>query len=805
MATDFTEALPIGNGSFGAMVYGAFPTEQFQLNSDALWSGYPQCKKNKKQIRDGIWEKIKSLILSEQYYEAEQLMTEHVLGDFTESYVSMGTMKIRYMLSEDEKVQQYDRDLNLETAVASSDVRYKNSRITCKSFISLKDHGMFIKICSKGAPISIHILFASQLSHTCKVEEEALFLQGMAPTHVIPNYVIHPNPIQYEETQPGIFFCTGAFVHQTDGKIKTFTDSDHLQILEIEDMSESVLFVCTANGYRGYQNSLELSKEVIQTQCMELKNAVINCSYEEIYQNHLQLYGEKFHRVRFSLGPNDGFQNMPIDEQLSRAKKGQDSKALYEILLHYGRYLLLCSSDFENPWSQPANLQGIWCEDVRSVWSSNWTTNINLEMNYWLAGAGNLAECNEVLIQLVRDLSEAGKETADFLGNCQGFCVNHNVDLWRHTSPVNGNVKYAFWPMAGLWLCSHLYEHFLFTGNEEYLRETALPVIRQAVLFCIDWLQQGHDGLLHALPSTSPENTFYDEKRRICSVSYSSTIDITLIREVFSNYLEACNILECKDPLMKQVNISIKRLPPFKINRDGGLNEWINDFDEYDRGHRHFAHLVGLHPFSQINKKDTPEVMEATRKSIRSRVRNHTMPIGWNTAWLVNFYARLEEGEKAKLYVDQLLHHCVYNNLFSLHPPLQEGPGERRIFQIDGNLGVAAGIIEMLIQSHLRRISILPALPVDWKEGFLYGIKTRGAQMVSIKWESGFLHTLEVNCGTTSEVVLEYDFRLIMIEASENEKKIEIGTASCSYEMEGKKWLTKIQCQKGVTYMFKIT
>lgn len=386
--------------------------------------------------------------------------------------------------------------------------------------------------------------------------------------------------------------------------------------------------------------------------------------------------------------------------------------------------------------AQPANLQGLWNESIRPVWSSNWTININTQMNYWPACPCNLTECHEPLLSMLEELSVGGRHTAQMQYHCRGWAANHNVDLWRQTGPVNGEPKYAYWPMGGVWLSVQIYDYFKYTRSLNCLKERIYPVMLGAVTFCMDWLQLGQDGKYYTAPSTSPENAFIDNAGRVCSVSCTSTLDLALIKELFINFLEACAILGIEEAFTKDVKQRLVLLPEFQVGSYGQLQEWSQDFIESDAGHRHFSPVFALYPGNSISRKKQPKLALACKKLIERRTAHHGGQIGWSCAWLINLWARLGDGNSALFYLKQLLKNSVYDNLFDLHPSLGETGGESEVFQIDGNFGSASGVAHLLLESGNGEIEVLPALPDAWEKGRVEGLLAEGNVTVSIEWEN---------------------------------------------------------------------
>ncbi|EMS69769.1 glycoside hydrolase family 95 protein [Ruminiclostridium cellobioparum] len=744
-ARAFKEALPLGNGHMGAMVYGSCPGERISLNSDTLWSGVPGVKEV--PVAAGQLSGVRSLIFNGKYHEAEKLMEQDMLGCWNESYMPLGTLHISYNDVAD--FTEYRRELDLETAVASASFQAHGSLISSEVFVSYPANVMAVRIVSPSAQrLNLTVGLESRLQ--CRVGEngeDGLVLYGNAPSHVEPNYVSSRNPVVYDTESPGMRFHIHLKAAVDHGKVSAKEGK-----ITIENASEVLLLLSTANGYRGYDSPLEVNDRVLESCCRERITASEKKGYLVLKEEHIADHRSLYGRVGLQLGDEERAM-LPTDERIRRFKRGERDNGLFSLLFNYGRYLLTASS---REGSQPANLQGIWNEDMRPAWSSNWTTNINVEMNYWPAGVCNLSDCEAPLIDMVRELKDSGVKTAELTNHCSGFAVNHNVDIWRQTAPVSGLAKYAYWPMAGVWLCANLYEHYRFTRDSEYLIETCYPVMKGAALFCLDWLVEGEDGKLHTCPSTSPENSFFDSEGRPCSVSYSSTMDMALIKELFGNIIEANERFHMDDGFAAVLAQKLPLLPGFKIGRYGQLQEWIEDFREVDAGHRHFAPVVAFHPFALINQKDTPGLVQAVKRLIDRRLENSSGHIGWNCAWLIGIFARLRESGKAYDYCRQFITHAMYDNLFGLHPPLGETEGELEVFQIDGNLGAVAGIAEMLLQSHLNEILLLPALPEEWDKGSVTGLKARGGFEVNIEWSSGKLVLAKIKPVETGRVKVRY-------------------------------------------------
>ena len=596
-----------------------------------------------------------------------------------------------------------------------------------------------------------------------------LLISGNAPSNVQPNYVECDHPIVYEEKNPGMAFCCYLQAVHIGGSATVSSDS-----LSIKDADEIVFYLTAADGYKGYDQKIETNPEACEKNCRDQIRILNSKTYDELEKEHIKDYQSVYKDVSLEL---DGEEyDLPTDERLRRVQNGKQDLGLSCLFFHYNRYLMIASS---RKGTQPANLQGIWSESIRPVWSSNWTTNINTEMNYWLNGPCNLIESFEPFVDFVEELSHAGEETAKKQCHCSGWTANHNVDIWRQTGPVDGEPKYAYWPMGGVWLCSQSYEYFRYSEDLKTLKNKIYPSLRGSVLFCLDWMQQREDGLYYTAPSTSPENTFEDDEGHSCGVSYMTTMDLAIIKELFANYLAAADVLGIEEDLIKLVKERSKLLPGYQIGKTGMIQEWIKDFEKSDVGHRHFSPVFGFHPGHSIKKTDT-ELVQACQNFIEEKAENFKQQIGWSCAWLINLWARLGDGTKANHYYEELLRQSVYDNLFDLHPPLGETEGEREVFQIDGNFGSASGVAEMLISSEKGKITILPALPDSWKNGKVRGLLAAGAIEVDITWKDRKPVSVSLRSSSDQNVSLFYRNRKLaeQIELKKQEQQI-INLCSC--------------------------
>lgn len=765
-ARSFGEALPIGNGSLGAIAYGALPEESVFINYDTLWSGTGNRKKGR--VDEEILNRAKSLSLEGKYYEAQQLVEKYMLGYYNESYMPFGVVK--YSFPKVKEYAGYKRTLNLGQAVLSTEFESQGISYQSEMFSSYPDNLIAVRLrCGEPNKLEVIFQFESKLQYFSAIHgEDGIVISGNAPSHVEPNYVPSRHPVVYEKTELGMPFCGYLRVENQDGELYIEDGKLH-----VKDATEVIAYITVSNGYEGFQKPVNYSQKACFEKCKRLMRHTQGNTYTQIKARHVEDYEQIFKRVHLELGEKEP--NVPTDVRLQKVKEGKEDKGLYCLYFHYNRYLMISSS---RKGAQPCNLQGIWSDSTRPVWSSNWTININTEMNYWPVGMCNMLECYEPLLTMLEEMSIAGQETARNFYGCRGWAANHNVDLWRQTEPVDGLAKYAYWPMGGVWLSAQIYDYYKYSLDKETLKKRIYPVMKGSARFCIDWLVKKEDGYYYTPLSTSPENTFYDSSRRECAVSYGSTMDMTLIRQLFENLLKASKILGIRDSFTEEVEETYKALPPYRIGKDGALQEWIEDFEQTDPGHRHFSPLAAFYPGTTINKRDTPDLVKSVEKFIERRLENGSGHIGWSCAWLINLYARLGNGEEALRYLRRLLTNSSYENLFDLHPPLGESEGEREVFQIDGNFGSASGMAEMLLESCYGSIELLPALPRAWKQGSVMGLLAEGGITVDIQWKNGRLEEAGFLVQSDREVIVEYQGqrRKIHLEAG---KRFSITSMSC--------------------------
>ncbi len=720
-ATSFTQALPIGNGSLGAMVYGKVPEEYISLNIDTLWSGTG--RKQDKYLDRSILEEAKKLSLSGKYYEADKLVEKNLLGEYNESYMPLGILKYRYINID--KPWEYKRELDLEKAIVKTNFLSGDVEYTSEIFASYPARAIILSIrASKKSALNIEFALESKLKVDIIADKSFSIVKGFAPSHVEPNYVDSNNPIIYDENNSGMPFCTYMEIESEDGIITANSNK-----ICVKAASEIRIILTADTGYLKRKYSIDYDINRCIQACKEKTERIRDKSYTYILQEHLNDYQKLFYKSIFKLESEAIKED--TSERIKLFREGSEDLGLYCLYYHYGRYLLISSS---RKGSEASNLQGIWSEELRPAWSSNFTININTQMNYWPAGVCNLLECYEPLLSLLKDLSVAGKETAKKNFYCEGWVANHNVDIWRSTKAVAGMAKYAFWPMGGVWLSTSLFEYYKYTRDKDLLNKEIYPILKGSAEFCLSWLEKLDDGYYHTPLSTSPENTFYDKDGRECAISYSSTMDIALIKELFKDILYSSRILKIEDDFIAKLKRVYAKLPPYKIGKDGKLQEWIEDFSEVNKGHRHFSPLFAFFPGTTISDKENEKFIAAVEKFIEIRLENGGGHTGWSLAWIINLYAKLGNVEKALKYLRELIANSSYDNLLDLHPPLGENEFEKVVFQIDGNFGGISGIANMLLKCINGKGEISKNLTKIWKKGSISGLLDFEGKEVNLEW-----------------------------------------------------------------------
>ena len=728
-AKEWEEALPLGNGRMGAMVYGGVDKEHLQMNEESMWYGGRVDRNNpdaKRQLP-----RIRELIFDGQISKAERLIKLAMSGcpDSMHPYQTLGD--IYFEFEGMDEYSDYHRELDLESAVYRQSFTCKDTQYRREMFISKPADVMIMHFTAEGT---------GRISFTAQLRREKFF-DGVkkAGTRGICLYG--------NLGKGGYDFSMMLTAAAKDGTIEVVGE-----YLVVSNASDVTLYFCGDTSYH-------VTEAMLEPSIVDRIQRVSRDSVDKLCAEHKKDYRSLYARVEFDLGNLEKYDSVPTDERIMNAKEEPADIGLSKLYFDYGRYLLIsCSRER----GLPATLQGLWNKDMCPPWDCKYTININTEMNYWPAESCNLSECHMPLFELIKKMVPNGRVTAQRMYGCKGFMCHHNTDIRGDTATQDQWIPGSYWVMGAAWLCTHQWMHYQYTLDKEFLRES-FPIMREAAEFFLDFLVE-HDGYLVTCPSVSPENTFILPNGEKGANIYGVTMDNQILRDLFTQCIEAARILGVEDELNEQIKAARERLIPTRIGQNGTIMEWPEEYEEWEPGHRHISHLYGLHPSDQITVDGTPELAKAARKTLERRLSFGGGHTGWSRAWITNHYARLQDGEKAYENIEKLFADSTYLNLFDKHPP----------FQIDGNFGVTAAIAEMLVQSTTERIILLPALPRAWNNGSIKGLRVKGAGEIDLFWKDGILEECVVRSDKGMVTYMRYQetSTLFKWEAGEEKKLV---------------------------------